>query len=110
MRITISVLIRLLNLKDVCKQANDYKDFDVDHEIFKDGQLPNPCGMMARFYPQDIFQKLAVKDGNDEDNSFRIEETPELADRYFAANFKKDPVNPQWVDVENPRFINWMVF
>jgi len=34
--------------------------------------------------------------------------TENIADEFFKKNFKKSENEKQWLDVENPRFINWM--
>lgn len=46
-----------------------YKDFDVDHNEFKDDELANPCGLLARFFPQDEAQFLR-KAESEEDAHF----------------------------------------
>lgn len=88
-----------------------YKDFDVDKKKFKDDDIANPCGLMARFFPRDEFLQLKSLDPNDELNvkSYKIEVRKELADPFFSKQFIKSDKEEQWVDVEDPRFINWMV-
>ena len=46
------------SLLRTCKGAVYYKDFDVDHKEFKDDEFANPCGLLARFFPQDEAQFL----------------------------------------------------
>lgn len=66
---------------------------------------------MAFYFPQDSFLSLENIDNNtgSKDEDFIIENSQEIADPFFSKNFIKSAEEKQWIDVTNPRFINWMV-
>ena len=98
-------------IRRICKNAYYYKDFDVDKTKFKDHDVADPCGLMARFFPQDVFKSLHLnKDNNGlKSEEYIIEESKKISDPFYSKNFKRNKRKEQWIDVESPRFINWMV-
>lgn len=95
----------------------------MDHEKFRDGDLPNPCGLMARFFPRDSFNALQSKN-NDEQKALPfggsqltvadqvfdvVTDKDKISDPFFAQNFHHNADANPWLNVEDGRFINWMV-
>ena len=66
---------------------------------------------MARFFPQDTFDYVTLVNSDDgiEVQNFSIDVDEEIADPFFSKNFERNKEKEQWLDVEDPRFINWMV-
>lgn len=53
------------DLKTICAEALTYKSFDVDKSKFRDYEVANPCGVLARDFPQDDFRYITnIKNGN----------------------------------------------
>ena len=51
-------LTSLTELEKICTDALTYKTFDVDKSVFKDYEVANPCGRLARDFPQDDFKHI----------------------------------------------------
>lgn len=105
-------------LRKNCAGAVLYKEFeDLDHNVYPPNKIANPCGLMAKFFPQDTFESIeALPDKLPSIKHRPMQATKsydilvnQIADPGFAKRFHKNLKELQWTDIEDPRFINWMV-
>lgn len=68
--------------------------------------IANPCGFLAKNYPEDDYKSLT--DVNNNTNKF-IVSTTGLIMKEEREKFVVDKTEKQWIKVDNDRFINWMV-
>lgn len=109
----------MASLRRVCRRYLVNKDMGLDPALFPPLQVANPCGIMAKTFPGDKFllweaQNVGLtKDsgvtpvrGRQYDVSLKG-----VADSYFGQLFHRNPSPDvkQWMDVSDPRFVNWMV-
>jgi hypothetical protein len=91
--------------KSKCRKAFIYKNFDVDHSIFKPDDIANPCGLLSKYFPGDMYLSLKNKET---DETTKIK-TNNIADYFFKKAFVRSSSESQWLDVTKGQFINWMV-
>lgn len=107
-------------LRKVCTGAKTYADFDINDPKFPKNETANPCGLMSKYFPQDEFVNIATEDDSLVfENDLLLEKSKEflviqienkgIEDPYFSQFMKVAKSVPQWVDIRNGRFANWMV-
>jgi hypothetical protein len=102
-------------LKKICRFALLNKDFDIDHAKYPPEDIADPCGYMAKFFPQDQFISIETIDPSSRGKRFRriVQEISidlvNVRDPNFYHRFHHNLEKNQWMDVEDPRFVNWMV-
>ena len=98
--------IDLNEAKRKCRKAFLYKSFDVDHTIFDPLDIANPCGLLSKYFPGDVYMNLLEKKSGID---YKIKHG-DIADPFFSRVFQPNMEENQWLDVKSGQFINWMVF
>jgi len=105
-------------LRKNCAGALYYKDFEeLDPNVFPPNKIANPCGLMAKFFPEDTFDNIeslpaalpSIRHRHYEPTQSYDIMINHIADPGFEKRFHKSREELQWTDIENPRFVNWMV-
>ena len=82
--------IDLKKARKECRNAFFYQDFDVDRKRFKDFDVANPCGLLAKFFPGDIYLSLEEIGGQEEENRENLDYFQEEKKEQIFHNFREE--------------------
>lgn len=97
------------NLRSICKGAVTNREMgktmNFNNTItLNPDAIASPCGFLAKSFPLDDYKSLTSDKGE-----IFIVGTTGLIMQEEREKFQPDNDVPQWVKVDNDRFINWMV-